>query len=299
MPLIKSNGIEIFYDEFGEPERPTVLLIMGLGTQMLAWSELFCTLLASSGLRVIRYDNRDVGLSSRMEGAPKVNVGWAMAKAWLGLKVWSPYSLEDMAADAVGLLDALGVERAHTVGASMGGMIAQIVAANHPQRALSLTSIMSTSGRRGLPGPQPAARAVLTAKRPTGASEETLVNFSMGILRAIGSPAFPTPEDDLRDYVRTVLRRSYYPPGFIRQLLAILANGSRVELLKSIRMPTLVLHGEADPLLPVENGRDTARCISGARLETIPGWGHDLPPVLAPRLARVIAEHCLKATAVA
>ncbi len=297
MPIAKANGIDICYEEFGKPDDPVILLIMGLGTQMLAWSEPFCHLLTGSGFRVIRYDNRDVGLSTRMEGARRVNMGWSIARAWLGLKVRSPYSLEDMAADAMGLLDELGIAKAHIVGASMGGMIAQIVAATYPQRVLSLTSIMSTSGRRGLPGPTPAARAVLTGRRPDPGDQEAIVNFSMGMLRAIGSPAFPVPEDELRDYVRTAVRRSYYPPGFVRQFLAIIANGSREKYLKEIHTPTLVLHGEADPLVPVECGRDTAKLIAGAQLVTLPGWGHDLPPVLAPRLARMIAEHCSKAVA--
>ena len=295
MPLIKANGIDIFYDEFGSKSDPALLLIMGLGTQMTAWSEEFCRALAGRGFRVIRFDNRDIGLSAKMEAAPRQSLGWAMAKAMLGLKINSPYRLEDMAADAVGLLDALGVERAHIVGASMGGMIAQIVAAKYPQRCLSLTSIMSTSGARGLPGPKPEARAVLTGRRPAPGDREAVVEHGMRMLRAVGSPGYRASDAELRGYVEAAVARSTYPPGFVRQMLAVMANGSRVDLLKTIGTPTLVLHGEADPLIPVENGRDTAKWIAGARLVTIPGWAHDLPPQLTPRLVDEIARHCLSA----
>ncbi len=295
MPLIKANGIEIFHDEFGKTTDPALLLIMGLGTQMVAWPESFCRDIAARGFRVIRFDNRDIGLSQKMTGARRYNLQWAFAKAWLGLPVASPYTLEDMAADAVGLLDALGVRRAHIVGASMGGMIAQIVAARYPDRCLSLTSIMSTSGDRKLPMPKRSAFAALGGKRPGPGDREALIEFGMKVLRAIGSPGYPTPEKELREAVTQMTARSVNPAGFIRQMLAILANGSRSRLLKTIDMPTLVLHGEADPLVPVEGGRDTARLIRGARLVTIPGWGHDLP--LLPRLAGEIADHALAAQA--
>jgi len=291
LPLIKANGIDIFYDEFGKATDPAVLLIMGLGTQMVAWSERFCQDIASRGFRVIRFDNRDIGLSQKMTGARRYNLQWAFAKAWLGLPVGSPYTLEDMAADAMGLLDALGIDKAHIVGASMGGMIAQIVAAKYPQRCLSLTSIMSTSGDRKLPLPKREAFAALKGKRPDPQDREALIEFGMKVLRAIGSPGYPTPEPELREAVTRSTARSVHPPGFIRQMLAILANGSRVKLLKTIGTPTLVLHGEADPLVPIEGGRDTARLIEGARLVTIPGWGHDLPRELEPRLAKAIADH--------
>jgi pimeloyl-ACP methyl ester carboxylesterase len=299
MPLIKANGIDIFYDEFGKASDPALLLIMGLGTQMVAWPESFCRDIAARGFRVIRFDNRDIGLSQKMTGARRYNLQWAMTKAWLGLPVSSPYSLEDMAADAIGLLDALGIKRAHIVGASMGGMIAQIIAANYPDRCLSLTSIMSTSGDRKLPMPKRSAFAALGGKRPDPGDREAMIEFGMKVLRAIGSPGYPTPEPELRDVVTQMTARSVNPAGFIRQLLAILANGSRVKLLKTIKTPTLVLHGEGDPLVPIEGGRDTARLIPGAKLVTIPGWGHDLPTPLLPKLADLIATHSESATATA
>ena len=298
MPHIKANGLDIFYDEFGDKDAPPLLLIMGLGTQMVAWPEDFCGDLASQGFRVIRFDNRDIGLSQKIDGAPRYSVPFALAKAWLGWKVRSPYSLDDMAADAVGLLDALGIRKAHIVGASMGGMIAQVVAAKYPERCISLVSIMSTSGARNLPGPKREAFAGLREKRPPASDREGTIRFGMKALRAIGSPGYPPDEEELRAAVTRSVDRSVHPAGFVRQFLAVLAHGSRAELLKTIRVPTLVLHGEADPLVPVEGGRDTARLIPGAAIKTFPGWGHDLPKELLPQLTAAIVEHCKAAQAV-
>jgi len=292
MPTIRANGIDIFYDEFGQPDAPVILLIMGLATQMIAWPESLCEALAARGFRVVRFDNRDIGLSAKMENAPLQSLPWAIFKWRVGLRVRSAYSLEDMAADALGLMDALKIAKAHIVGASMGGMIAQIIAAKHRERCLSLTSIMSTSGARGLPLPTKPVQAVMTARRPPANDAEAVIRFGMHVLSTIGSPAYPTPEPELRAFVIRALKRSVYPPGFARQLMAVLANGSRVALLKTVRVPTLVLHGEDDPLVPVEGGRDTARHIPGAKLVTIPGWGHDLPSELVPRLVDAVAEHC-------
>lgn len=297
MPLTKANGIDIFYDEFGDKSDPALLLIMGLGTQMIAWSEDFCRMLSGEGFRVIRFDNRDIGLSQKMDKAPRFSLPWAFIRFRLGWTIRSPYSLEDMAADAIGLLDALKIERAHIVGASMGGMIAQIIAACYPQRCLSLTSIMSTSGEPNLPHPKPQAMAALREKRPPANDREAMINFGMKILRAIGSPGYPSPEPELRAAVTSSFDRSVYPAGFVRQMLAILANGSRSHYLKAIRTPTLVLHGEDDPLVPIEGGRDTHRRIAGSAMETIAGWGHDLPTALLPRLAASITAHCKRATA--
>lgn len=297
MPLIKANGIDIFYDEFGKKTDPALLLIMGLGTQMTAWSEDFCGQLADQGFRVIRFDNRDIGLSQKMEKGPKYNLPWAFIKARLGWTVQSPYSLEDMAADAIGLLDALKIDRAHIVGASMGGMIGQIVAAKYPDRCLSFTSIMSTSGARGLPGPSAKAMAGLREKRPPVNDRQANIEFGVKIVGSLAGSGYPPQQDELRAYITRAYDRSVYPAGFIRQMLAILANGSRERLLETITVPTLVLHGEDDPLVPVEGGRDTARLIKGSKLETIPGWGHDLPTALAPRLVSSISAHAKSAVA--
>jgi pimeloyl-ACP methyl ester carboxylesterase len=295
MPLARANGIEIFYDDIGDPNAPALLLIMGLGTQMIGWPEAFCGRLADRGFRVIRFDNRDIGLSTKIENAPKINIQAAFLRALAGLRVPAAYNLDDMAKDAIGLMDALGVARAHIVGASMGGMIAQIVAAKHGARTCSLVSIMSTSGDPKLPQAKPAAAAMLTATRPPRSDREASIQFGMNVYRAIGSPGYPAPEPELRAKVERAFDRSYYPIGVSRQMLAILASGSRVDLLKTIRAPTLVLHGEDDPLIPVEGGKDTVRLTPGASLKTIRGWGHDIPTALIPTLVEAIAVHCQNA----
>lgn len=296
MPIVKANGLDIFYDEFGRKKDPAVLLIMGLATQMIAWPEALCRSIAAQGFRVIRFDNRDNGLSQKMEEFGRVSVRWIFARAVFGFPGGAPYSLEDMASDAIGVLDGLKIERAHIVGASMGGMIAQIVAAQYPERCLSLTSIMSSSGRYGLPGPTAAVREKLTARRPPMPNRETAIAAGMELFRLIGSPAYPPGEQELYDRIAAFVDRSIYPAGFKRQLAAVLSNGSRVSLLRSISIPVLVMHGENDALVPVENGYDTHRNIAGSKLFTIPGWGHDLPKELVPTLVDVLLEHFGEAT---
>lgn len=295
MPEIAANGIHIAYDEVGDPRDPAIVLIMGLGTQMIAWPPPFCQALAERGFRVVRFDNRDIGLSTKFDKAAPVDVPAAFARAMIGQAVDAPYKLDDMAADAIGLMDALGIDRAHIVGASMGGMIAQIVAARYGDRARSLVSIMSSSGAPDLPPAKPEAIAALLAPRPDASDRERVIAHGMGVYRVIGSPGFPTPEAELRAKVEQATDRSYYPAGVARQLVAILASGSRADLLRTIATPTLVLHGADDPLVPVEAGRDTARRIPGARLQIIPGMGHDLAPGLVPILVDSIASHCLAA----
>ena len=293
MPEVAANGIRIAYDEFGDPKAPAILLIMGLGTQMIAWPVPFCQALADSGFRVVRFDNRDIGLSTKFERAAPVNVAASFARALIGRTVEAPYKLDDMAADAVGLMDALDIERAHVVGASMGGMIAQIVAAKHRGRTRSLVSIMSSSGDPKLPAARAKASAAMLAPRPDGKDRECVIKHGMKIYRTIGSPGFPTSDAELRAKIELAVDRSYYPVGVGRQMVAILASGSRVDLLRTIDAPTLVLHGADDPLVPVEAGMDTARQVPGARLKIIPGMGHDLAPGLVPILAEAIVDHCL------
>lgn len=293
MPVATANGIDIAYDEVGDPAAPAILLVMGLGTQMIAWPEALCGALAERGFRVIRFDNRDIGLSTKIEQAAPVDLLAAFARAVAGKSVDAPYSLNDMAADTVGLMDALGIGRAHVVGASMGGMIAQIVAARYPNRTRSLTSIMSSSGDPSLPQGKPEAVSALLVPRPQVDDRAGIIEASMKILRVIGSPGFPTPDAELRAKVERAIDRSYYPPGIGRQMLAILASGSRVELLKQIKVPTLVIHGEDDPLVPLEAGEDTARHVAGAKLKTVPGMGHDLADDLVPILVDAIGRHCV------
>jgi pimeloyl-ACP methyl ester carboxylesterase len=295
MPIVAANGIDLCYDEVGDAKAPVILLIMGLGTQMIAWPDAFCFALAQRGFRVVRFDNRDIGLSTKIENAAPVDLIAAFARAMAGESVEAPYALDDMAADTVGLMDALRISRAHMVGASMGGMIAQIVAARYADRVRSLTSIMSSSGAPGLPQGRPEAISALLSPRPPSGDRESVIREGVRILRIIGSPGFPTSDAELRAKVERAADRSYYPPGVGRQMLAILASGSRVELLKEIKVSTLVIHGADDPLVPVEAGTDTAKHIPGAALKIIPGMGHDLANGLVPILVDAIADHCLAA----
>jgi len=293
MSIASANGVDLAYDEVGDPNAPPILLIMGLGTQMIAWPEAFCEGLARHGFRVIRFDNRDIGLSTKFASAPPVNLTEAFARAATGKPVSAPYTLNDMAADAVGLMDTLGIDRAHVIGASMGGMIAQIIAARYPDRTRSLVSIMSSSGNPHLPQGKPEAIAALLGPRPPAGDHEGIIAYGMRVYRAIGSPGFPTPDAVLRARIERAANRSYHPAGVGRQMLAVLASGSRVNLLKEIRVPSVVIHGADDPLVPVEAGIDTAKHISGAALRIIPGMGHDLADGLIPTLTEAIAEHCL------
>jgi pimeloyl-ACP methyl ester carboxylesterase len=297
MPVISANGIQIAYDDRGSRTDPAILLIMGLGTQMTAWPEAFCDDLAAHGFRVVRFDNRDIGLSTKFDAAPPIDLAAVLQRVMAGQKINPPYRLTDMAADAIGLMNGLAIKRAHIVGASMGGMIAQIVAAEYPERVRSLVSIMSSSGDPGLPQAKPEAIAAIMQARPDGSDRKLAVQHGMKVYRAIGSPGFPMSDEELRVKVSAAFDRSYYPAGVGRQFAAIMANGSRVEMLKKLSVPTLVLHGADDPLVPVEAGRHTAALIPGSNLTVIPGMGHDIAPGLIPVLVEAIAAHCEKSDA--
>ncbi|CAM8662044.1 MhpC Predicted hydrolases or acyltransferases (alpha/beta hydrolase superfamily) [Comamonadaceae bacterium] len=292
---IRANGINIEVEDSAQRDpafagKPAVLLIMGLGLQLIAWPADLVQGLEAAGYRVIRFDNRDVGLSSRIEEAGKPNIFWASLQHKFGFTPAAPYSLSDMAADALGVLDAVGVQKAHVVGMSMGGMIAQRVTLAAPERVLSLTSIMSSSSAKGLPGPAPdVLRAML--RRPSGNSKAEMVEHSLRLFQAIGSPAFPTPEDDLRARIARGVDRAMYPVGTLRQMLAVVADGARTALLPRITAPTLVIHGTADPLIPFACGEDTARRIPGATLLPIEGMGHDLPTEPVRRILAALLAH--------
>lgn len=294
MPQIEANGLTLEYEIYGDRNAPPLLLVMGLGAQLTLWPIELVEALVERGFRVIRYDNRDIGLSQKMEGAKAPAMVPHILMRRFGLNPRVPYTLADMAADGVGLLDALGIDKAHVVGASMGGMIAQHIAFSHPDRVLSLTSIMSSTGNPKLPPAQKSALDVLT-KRPQSMAETVLVDHGVKIGRTIGSPGYPADEARLRANVTRDLRRSLYPAGMPRQLAAIIADGCRRERLARITAPTLVIHGEADPLVSVEGGCDTAAHIAGARLKTISGMGHDLPLALVDEIADAIAEHARSA----
>jgi pimeloyl-ACP methyl ester carboxylesterase len=295
MPNIRANNIDIYYEENGPADAPVILLVMGLGAQMIAWPDEFIHGLVSKGYRVIHYDNRDVGLSQRMDGAKTPNLVWTMLKARFGLPVRVPYTLTDMAADGIGLLDALGIDKAHVAGASMGGMIVQLMAANHRERLLSMTSIMSSSGKPGLPGARADIQKSFMVKRPPDASRDEAVAFGTELVRSFSYPDPARPENAHAEMTAKAFDRGYYPVGTRRQLLAIIADGSRVERLKTITTPTLVVHGGADPLVPKEGSEDIARHIPGARLEIIDEMAHDLPPSQVGRMVDLIAGHAKQA----
>jgi len=296
MTQIAANGLELEYDQFGAAGTPAILLIMGLGTQMTAWTVPFCERLAGHGFHVIRFDNRDVGLSRKFHDQKAPGMTRFMIAKFLGLSLRIPYTLDDMAEDAVGLLDALQIDAAHIVGASMGGMIAQLIAGRFPDRCVSLTSIMSTSGDPSLPGPGAEVRKQLLAPRPEASQPEAAVQRIVRGYQLLGSPGFRRTEEELRQLAQDSIERSYYPQGIMRQVAAIVANGSRVDLLKRIRIPTLVIHGIDDPLVPVECGKHTAGQIENASLELIAGMGHDLAPQLTNRLVDLIAKHAKEVT---
>jgi pimeloyl-ACP methyl ester carboxylesterase len=288
---VRANAVQIEYEAIGPRDGEPMVLIMGLAMQLTAWPDQFCQGLAARGFRVIRFDNRDAGLSTKMP-----SIGWLattalLAGATLRMPVRPPYGLPDMASDVVGLMDALDIERAHIVGASMGGMIGQIVAVEYPERVKSLVSLMSTSGDPTLPGPAPRVLQGLLRPRPLRDPERGIAQTA-DFLRLIGSPGFPADEAELRVKILRAIRRSYRPDGWARQLLAIQSARSRAQALRRIRAPTLVMHGADDPVIPVAAGRQTAARIPGARLRIIPGWGHDLPDALLPRLVAEIADHC-------
>jgi proline iminopeptidase len=288
MPTLTANGIRIAFDTAGDAKSTPVLLVHGLGMQLTSWPDEFVDGLVELGFYVIRFDHRDSGLSTKFDRAGKPNRVWSWLKSQLKLPVAPAYRLEDMADDALGVLSSLGVARAHLVGVAMGGMVAQILAARYPQRVLSLTSIMSSSGKRGLPGPTPAVRQALL-RRPADPNDvDSIIEAAISLQQAIGSPAYPTPEKQLRRRAARALRRCYCPAGTARQMRAVAAAPERSELLRAILAPTLVIHGAADPLVPLACGEDTAAQIPGARLEVIQGMGHDLPAQLNERMIALI-----------
>ncbi len=281
MPQIQANGIPLEYASYGPDKGETILLIMGLGAQMTRWPLPLIQMFVDKGYRVVTFDNRDVGLSHKFDAAGPGDVGAIMAARMQGKTPQAAYTLDDMADDAAGLLGALKIAKAHIVGASMGGMIAQMVAARHPDKVLSLTSVMSTTGNPALPQATPEAMVQLTM-RPDPDDTEALIAHAVKTQLVVGSPAYPPDEAVLRTNVIADMGRSSYPVGFTRQLAAIMASGDRRDAVRTITAPTMVLHGLADPLVPVEGGRDTAATIPGAQLREIPGMGHDLPAPLFP-----------------
>jgi len=291
------TGIRIEYEAAGPVAAPAIVLIMGLGMQLTAWPAALIEGLLARGFRVVRFDNRDAGLSTRFTSARRIDLRAAGVRAMLGMSVDPPYTLDDMADDTTGLMDALGIARAHVVGASMGGMIGQVLAARRADRVMSLVSIMSTSGALRFSFHWTPATRAMFEPPPRGASEEQLVDHLERVWLLIGSPELQPPRDVLRQRLRSSLRRAFHPAGVARQMLAIMASGDRRRLLRTIGVPTLVLHGSRDPLVPIAAGRDTAAHVPGADFREIQAMGHDLPDALVPRLVDEIATHCLRAGA--
>ncbi len=286
--IAPANGIEIAYEEFGDEGGEPLLLVMGLATQMIHWDARFCDMLVDRGFRVIRFDNRDMGHSSKItaEGRPTA--------AGMMLGTGKPaYKLRDMAADTVGLLDHLGLDSVHIVGASMGGMISQTVAIGYPERVRSLTSIMSTTGNRRFGLPKMKAFGTLLAKAPN--DREAYADRVVKTFATIGSPGYPFDEERVRDLARAAYDRRFNPGGVIRQLHGITSSGDRTKRLGELRMPALVIHGKSDPLVRTAAGRATARAIPGSHLKLISGMGHDLPEALWPEFATAITSNADRA----
>jgi pimeloyl-ACP methyl ester carboxylesterase len=286
--LAQLGDVELCYETFGDPGDPALLLVMGLGTQMVAWREDFCRELVGRGFFVIRYDNRDSGRSSRFKGKPPGLVE-LLSRRPRDLA----YTLDDMADDGIRLLDELGIERAHVAGASMGGMIAQVMSARHPDRVLSLTSIMSTTGARFAGQPSPRVLPYLLGAPPR--DEDSYVKRAEALFGVIGSPGFERDDDDFRELARTSFRRGLSAAGTGRQLAAIIGARDRTADLKRITAPTLVIHGTADKMIAPSGGKATAKAIRGARLMMIEGMGHDLPPGVWPQIVDGIAENAARA----
>jgi pimeloyl-ACP methyl ester carboxylesterase len=284
MPNVLANGISIEYDDFGKPDDPPLLMIMGLGAQMITWDEALCQAIADHGFHVIRFDNRDVGLSEKIEGGPVPDLLAAMG----GDASSASYTLDDMAADAAGLLDVLGISAAHIVGASMGGMIAQAFAINYPERTLSLCSIMSTTGDAAMGQPHPEILPILLSPRPQG--RQDAMDRAEQAVRAFGSKGLPVDWDNIRERAGLAYDRCFYPMGFARQLVAIIASGDRTERLRALDVPTVVIHGTDDKLVDPSGGNATAAAIPGAELVVIEGMGHDLPQAAWPRIVDAIVR---------
>lgn len=287
--IARANGIEICYEIFGAPDAEPLVLIMGLGAQMIHWDDEFCRQLAARGFRVIRFDNRDIGKSSQMKGGKRLGALELLKLRFLRIPVAAPYKLSDMAQDVVGLLGALQIKSAHIVGASMGGMIAQELALVFPERVRSLTSIMSSTGNPKLPGPTREAAALLMA--PPVVEREAFIKRFAETWKMLRAGSFPQDEALDRERAIRTFERGLNPAGVVRQLRAILASGSRKERLAALKVPTLVIHGTVDPLVRPEGGKDTAASIPGAKLLMVEGMGHALPIPMWPQVIDAIDKH--------
>jgi pimeloyl-ACP methyl ester carboxylesterase len=287
---ISAKGIALEVEDHGSPAGEPLVLIMGLGMQLVAWHPEFVAMLVARGFRVIRFDNRDIGLSQRFDQFGVPNLALDSIRFAVGMKVNAPYTVADMADDTAALLDALGLRSAHICGASMGGMVAQQLAVRHPQRVKSLTLMMTSSGSRRLPGPSLKVRGALLSRPEDPTDLNSVIAHHVKLYRMIGSPDYPASDTYLNERLGLSVRRSYRPAGMARQMVAIAADGNRSPLLAQIRQPTQIIHGKADPLVPVEAGHDLAAKIAAAEIDLIAGMGHDLPVPLWPRFVSGIAS---------
>lgn len=295
MAQVKANGLTLEYDIHGKETDPVVILIMGFTAQMTMWPMSFVNGLVDLGFRVVRFDNRDIGLSTHLHDKGQPNIGAAMAAVAGGQTFDAPYVLDDMAADVIGLMDALNIKTAHIVGASMGGMIAQIVAGQYPDRTRSLTSIMSNTGKPGLPQPSAEVSAAMMTP-PTDHSREARIAQFVKMFRMIGSVGFPATEEEIQTLAAIQVDRAPPDPaGISRQMVAIMCSAPRGEMLSKLKMPALVLHGGDDPLVNVEGGKDTAASIPGSKLVIVPGMGHDFTEALMPEFIRHVGGFLVEA----
>lgn len=291
MPHVTSNGIQIAYETHGDPAAPTVLMIMGLGGQLTMWPDELVTDLVAGGYRVITFDNRDIGLSHQHDGEKPPAILRQILLRRLGIKLKTPYALHDMAHDTIGLLDALKLDRVHLVGISMGGMIAQHVSSMVPDRVSSLTAIMTTTGNPKLPRPSGNVMKAMVRRGPPPTNRDAIIDLSVATFGVIGTPGEDHNTNGMRDRITRSYDRNYNPAGVARQMSAIVSAGDFRKHTRSIKAPTLVVHGSADPLVPIEGGRDIAKLVHGARMEVIEGMGHDVPPRFLPSITRHMLDH--------
>jgi len=292
MANVKVNGIQIEYDTFGEVGSRPLLMIKGIGQQMITWSDDFCSLLAQAGHYVIRFDHRDVGLSSKLENEKTPELAEIVGAVARGEKINPPYTLDDMAADAIGLLDALNIAKAHVCGMSMGGAIAQILAISYPSRLLSLTLMMTSTGNPDVPPAKPEAMAALLAPPPD--QRQAYIEHHVKTFRVIGSTKFTFNEEYHRQLAGRLFDRSFYPVGMTRHFLALLSQENRNPALAKVKLPTLIIHGADDPLVPVEAGKDAAKVIPGSEILIIEGMGHDLPREVWPAVGEAMTKNTAK-----
>jgi len=292
------DGFNFHVEVGGKEDAPVILLIMGLGAQMLLWRDYFCKGLIDAGYRVVRFDNRDIGLSTKVKGkTPRVNQNLLMARFTIGLKTEGAlYTLHDMAKDTKGILDALGIDQAHVIGGSMGGMIAQLLAANYPEKVATLGLLFSSNNRAFLPPPYPKQFKALMG-RPESQDEASLVKHSLKLFKAIGTPNQAITDEERIEFAKTLFRRSYSPAGVMRQYLAVLSTGSIRAEGNKISAPTIVLHGSEDRLLPPAHGRSAAKGIKGAKFHLISGMGHDIPREFTPVMIKLYTQHIQTHTA--